>query len=290
MSRIIIIGGDSFLGKALNAVSNSQHDDVWITSRRLTERKNEFYLDLLDVDSFITDVNEKFDIAVLLAGVWDYKKCSEDPSSKTINVFNIVKLADYFINSGVKTVFVSSNTVFGGDRAWCNEYDEHEPKFPYAQHKSLAEKELMNLAGKSGNLDLLKIVRFTKILDVTTPPIPVWMSKIDNNEILNPFSDLVFAPVSLSYAANSLYKIIKSSSSGIFHVSGSRNINYYDFLVDILEFIDSRADISTTTSKEAGVHIPFLPKYSGIGMKRTTELTGIEPQDIDDVIRDLFNG
>ena len=35
---------------------------------------------------------------------------------------------------------------------------------------------------------------------------------------------------------------------------------------------------------EKGIHIAFKPSFSGLGMKRTTELTGIKPQGINDVV------
>jgi len=45
--------------------------------------------------------------------------------------------------------------------------------------------------------------------------------------------------------------------------------------------------IAPTTAKEKGVSIPFMPRYSGIGMQRTMELSGIRPQPLEDVVSDL---
>lgn len=46
--------------------------------------------------------------------------------------------------------------------------------------------------------------------------------------------------------------------------------------------------ITPTTSVAKGIHIPFLPRYSGLGMKRTTEHTGVKPQPFDELIDDLL--
>jgi dTDP-4-dehydrorhamnose reductase len=36
------------------------------------------------------------------------------------------------------------------------------------------------------------------------------------------------------------------------------------------------------------VHIAFKPRFSGLGMTRTTELTGIAPQPLDRLVDDLI--
>jgi hypothetical protein len=46
--------------------------------------------------------------------------------------------------------------------------------------------------------------------------------------------------------------------------------------------------INPTTAVEKGVNIPFKPHFSGLGMARTTELSGIEPQPLDRLVDDLM--
>jgi hypothetical protein len=51
--------------------------------------------------------------------------------------------------------------------------------------------------------------------------------------------------------------------------------------------IESRL-IAPTTATAKGVQIAFKPRYSGLGMKRTTELSGLKPQPLADVVDDLL--
>jgi hypothetical protein len=50
--------------------------------------------------------------------------------------------------------------------------------------------------------------------------------------------------------------------------------------------IDRRL-IAPTTATEKGVNILFKPRFSGIGMRRTTELTGLAPQSLRNAVDDL---
>jgi hypothetical protein len=49
-----------------------------------------------------------------------------------------------------------------------------------------------------------------------------------------------------------------------------------------------RSLIKPSTATEKGIHIAFKPRYSGLGMTRTTELTGIKPQPFEALIDDLI--
>jgi hypothetical protein len=44
---------------------------------------------------------------------------------------------------------------------------------------------------------------------------------------------------------------------------------------------------SSATAK--GIHIAYKPAYSGLGMQRTTQLTGVHPQPLERVVADLIH-
>jgi hypothetical protein len=46
--------------------------------------------------------------------------------------------------------------------------------------------------------------------------------------------------------------------------------------------------INPTSAVEKGVNIAFKPRFSGLGMTRTTKLSGIEPQPLDRLVDDLM--
>jgi dTDP-4-dehydrorhamnose reductase len=111
---------------------------------------------------------------------------------------------------------------------------------------------------------------------------------LESGGIIAPFSDLVFAPVSLGYAAAGLARVALAGVGGRFHLSGEENLSYEEFArrwCAALGYPASR--VKPTTSAEAGVAIPFKPRYSALGMRRTERVLGLRPQSVSEVISGL---
>jgi dTDP-4-dehydrorhamnose reductase len=132
------------------------------------------------------------------------------------------------------------------------------------------------------------IVRLTKVLAPDTSPIASWREAIARGGRISPFSDMMFAPISLRYAARNLCRIALSRCCGNFHLSGAADVSYVDFARRYVAAHDGDAAlIVPTTSTQAGVDLLFNRRYSALGMSRTQETVGISPQDLDEVISDL---
>jgi dTDP-4-dehydrorhamnose reductase len=76
--------------------------------------------------------------------------------------------------------------------------------------------------------------------------------------------------------------------AGNLHLSGADNVSYVDLARELAAAtgVEQRL-IAPTTATEKGVHILFKPRYSGIGMQRTSRLTGLAPQTLKDVVADV---
>ena len=284
----LVFGADSFLGIELIRVLKAQNRKVIGTTRRKsTLSESRFFLDLSD-DNFNLNIPHDVNYAYLLAGTWNYSECEESSNAWKVNVVNMTRLAKQLLKQGVFVTFVSTNTVFGGERPWCHEDDEHKPLFPYAQHKSASEVAIQSVAKELDAKDQLNIVRLTKILGISTSPLPNWIDTMERGDILRPFSDLSFAPISVRYTAESLAEIGRHRIAGNFHISGKNNVSYDKFsrqFADSLGF--KMIEVEPTTSIKMNVNIPFKPRYSGIGMERTTKLIGLKPQTLEELMMDL---
>ena len=284
--RILVVGGDSFLGKTLASTLVGGGHHVVTTTRR-PEEVGDLKI-LLDLAVLPTELPSGFDHVILLAGIWNYQACETSADAWLVNVENMSKISAQFVELGSFVTFVSSNTVFGGERPWCHEDDVHTPKFAYAKHKAAGEAAIIEAVTAAKCMQRLNIVRLTKILSIDTPPLPNWLEDFEHGNVVTPFADLIFAPISVEFAASGVAKVALSGEPGNFHLSGSENINYVDFSRKLAEQFGFVVDlIEATTSQEKGVSIPFLPKYSGLGMERTQTLLGIIPQTIDGVFEDL---
>lgn len=283
----LVVGGDSLVGGELfRALERRGHLAFVSTRRRETVAGRRVFLDFESHAPFRAP--EGVDYTFLVGAATNYERCESDPAAWRINVESIPRLAASLLEQGAFVTFISTNSVFGGERPWPHENDAHAPGIAYARHKAEGEKAIRAAAERLNATDRLNIVRLTKILGPEAPPLPNWFAAWKRGESVQPFTDLIFAPMSVRFAAASLATIGEKRISGNLHLSGAENVTYLDFancLADKTK-IDRRL-ISPTTATEKGVSILFKPRYSGIGMHRTTELTGLAPQSLGDAVDDL---
>ncbi|MEQ9144246.1 MAG: sugar nucleotide-binding protein [Parvibaculaceae bacterium] len=284
----LVVGGDSLVGGGvLAALHEKGLPHASTTRRRETVGKKRVFLDFRDKATFQPPANIGY--AFVIAATTNYERCETDPEAHVTNVDHIPRVVVSLLRQGIFVTFISTNSVFGGERPWPHEDAPHDPRIAYARQKSLGEKAILEGAREIGTLDRLNIVRLTKILDPTVPPLPGWIDAWKRGEAVEPFGDLIFAPMSVDFVGRSLVTIGEKKVPGNLHLSGAENVSYTDLANAMARRLKVSSDlIQPTTAVAKGIEIAFKPRYSGLGMERTTKLTGIEPQTLDDLVDGLF--
>jgi dTDP-4-dehydrorhamnose reductase len=284
---ILVVGCDGLVGAALVARLQARGRRVLATTRRAESAgPARSLLDLGRPDAF--EVPDGVDRACIVAAATNYTRCETDPDAWRINVEAIPRLAERLLAAGLRVSFVSTNTVFGGERPWPAEDDPHAPGIAYAVQKSAGEAAIAAAADRLGARGRLCVVRLTKVLDPSTAPIPDWLAAWSRGEAVEPFADLVFAPMSLAFVADALSMLVERDLCGNLHLSGADNVTYVDFARALARRLGiAPAQVRSTTARERGVRIAFAPTFSALGMARTTALSGVRPQALDEVAADL---
>lgn len=284
--RYAVIGGDGTVGHGLVRFFRKNKKEVIGTSRRRNRDQGTVFLDFAKEDSWGNILN--CTDAIIVGGVTDYWECNNNPEAVHVNEECIPKLALFLSKNNIRVSFVSSIAVFSGKKPWPEENATHCPVLDYGQQKSNAERNILQMTHEAGTSDFIKVVRITKVMTKETRPIPNWIDAWSKAQQVDTFEDLVIAPITLGYVVNYLSTIAESKEPGCYHVSGSENIDYFTFGKLLAKALGhSSSLVNKTTSIEAGVEIPFLPKYAGLGMNETTKMFGIESQTIQDVIKEL---
>jgi dTDP-4-dehydrorhamnose reductase len=287
--KYVVIGADSLLGTALLKKIKKNEFECYGTTRRIeTISPQRFYLDFQEPKSYAIPFSDFH--AFIVAAATNYERCESDPNSKKVNVDLIPQLVESLIHQGAYVTLISTNSVFGGDRPWPDEDDPHDARIAYSIQKHESEARSFEIAKSCGALHRFNVVRLTKILSCDTSPLPSWLNSWKNGEVIEPFADLVFAPISLKFICDSLLRISLLKTPGCLHLSGSANISYVEFAYALADAIGvNRSLIVPSSASEKGINILFKPRFSGLGMNKTTQITGIFPQSIREVIADLIN-
>jgi len=283
----LVVGGDSLVGGGTTrALARRGYQVFASTRRRDTLESGRVYLDFEGDEAFVAP--EGVGYAFLIAAATNYERCETDPMARVINVELIPSQVAMLLEQGLFVTFISTNSVFGGERPWPHEDDPHAPAIAYAQQKADGEQAVRLVAERLGATDRLNIVRLTKILDPETPPLPTWRASWERGEVVTPFSDLIFAPMSVDFVAEALVTIGEKRIPGNLHLSGAENVTYVDLACEMARRLQvDPALIKPTTATAKGIQIAFKPTYSGLGMTRTTALTGIDPQPLARLVEDL---
>src|SRR4051794_21856359 len=260
----LVVGGDSLVGGGVVDALQRRGDAVFATTRRrATLNAERVFLDFESDEPFRAPAGA--DYAFLIAAATNYDRCEKDPLAKVINVELIPRAVASLLEQGLFVTYISTNSVFGGERPWPHEDDPHAPGIAYARQKSESEDVIREAAERLGAAGRLNIVRLTKIMNASVSPLPAWFSAWKRGEPIEPFSDLIFAPISVKFAGNALAAIGEKRVSGNLHLSGAENVNYVEFAHALAHRLGVDAGlIQPTTSVERGINIPFKPQFSGL--------------------------
>jgi dTDP-4-dehydrorhamnose reductase len=287
-AAFLVIGGDSLVGGSAVKALRQRGLAVYETTRRVaTVGPSRVFLDFESEAPFCAPAGVQY--AFLIAAATNYDRCEKDPMARVINVELIPKTIASLLEQGLFVTYISTNSVFGGERPWPLEDDSHQPGIAYAAQKSESEAVVLRAAGRLRATDRLNIVRLTKIMNAGVSPLPAWFGAWAKGQPVEPFADLIFAPMSVKFVGEALAKIGERRVPGNLHLSGAENVNYVDFARKLANRLGVDPTlIRPTTAVDKGIHIPFKPTYSGLGMRRTAELCGVSPQPLDSLVEDLI--
>jgi dTDP-4-dehydrorhamnose reductase len=284
VNRFLVVGGDSLIGTHL-AEQLKKHGEVISTTRR-NSVANQISLDLesLDIKSLLSLAP---DIVFICAGLTNIKDCEADPQgARRINVEGTLSLAKAMVSIGCFVVFLSSNTVFNCLTPYPNEDLQPSPQIEYGKQKVDTETGLLSLSGAT---DHVAIVRLSKVVTGGGGVAGEFIRRLKNREQLIAFEDLLLSPVTLEYVCESLIDIALRRLSGIFHISGNWELSYAEFATKLAEAMNVSTDrILPSHSDAVGINVIFRPRHPALGMSRTRQILGRDPQPLSAVINQLL--
>lgn len=273
--KLLVVGGDSQIGRQLANVIDPKRHCLASTSRR---GGGGIPLDLAAPPSGWK--LPEADVALLCAAMTGLKNCVEQPIiSHRINVEHSVALARRLGEQGTFVVLLSTSAVFAGDKPFMPEHAATSPLGAYGRQKAEAEQALL----ESGFP--VAAVRLTKVLSGMTPLVRGWLDNLQQGREIAAYRNLLFAPISLRYAIEALLTIAEKCEPGIFHLSGNRDLSYADFARDMARALGYDECRVRPETAPADVN---LPRHAALGMESTHARLGLSPQAPESVLEHLL--
>lgn len=289
MTKILVIGGTSKLANELKKLKNYENIKIFYSYKNF--KKNNFHLNLnkinyTKVQKFLT--NKKIDGVLFCAGITDYYQCKKNYNKAfKINCIQTPKLIKFFLSLKIYTCFISTNTIFEKKTAQ-NEKSFPNPKFEYSKMKRTTENKIINYSIKLKKQKYLSVLRLTKNVNEGTQPFKDWSRKLKKNIKIKAFTDLYFSPITFRESALISIKILKKKFNGIFHLSGKKDFNYFEFAKLLaLRLKKNKKLVISTTSKKEKIKLLYNNKVTSIKMTYTKKKLNINPVSINKVLREF---
>jgi len=223
--KLLIVGIDSAIARKL--ISNPILKDFEIhgTSRRVLDHKNNKNLYHLDLSSDkIDSLKGFFDFAVICAGETNIKNCEDFyDKARQINVDSTIKLISNLLSQGTFVLFLSSNAVFDGSKAFCTPADLRNPINSYGKFKLEVENYLSAQQAPSS------VLRLTKLVAPDYGLLAEWNRNLGNYLEIKAYTDKLISPIGFEETTKSIISILNSRSTGVFHLGGKEEMSYYEF-------------------------------------------------------------
>jgi dTDP-4-dehydrorhamnose reductase len=267
----LVVGSDSLIGGALMAHLRRTGLAVLGTTRR-PERVDgdHLRLDLAEgAESWRCD--RPVGAAVICAGVTKLAACQSDPArTAAVNVRGVSAVIRTLAAAGAFAVYLSTNQVFDGSAPRRRPDEPVSPVSEYGRQKAEVERTVLSL-GEQGC-----VVRLTKVLTPGAPLLRGWLDALRRGEAIRPFSDVVMAPVPLSFVIEVLARVLRTRAPGVVQVSGDRDVSYAEAAAHIAGRIGASADLLRPTSSEAaGVPRQAAPRHTTLDTSRLERELGL---------------
>ena len=286
MKRILITGSSGMLGVDL---SQELYHDYKVFGADILRRASfgvcGFYkLDITkkhNVSALIKNLNP--DVVIHAAAWTDVDGCELDPKrAYRINSEGTKNVAHACKSIGATLIYISTDFVFDGRRKTpYKEADKTNPLNIYADSKlkgELAIKRILKkylilrtgwLYGKHGKNFVDTII-----------------AKAKKEKVLKVVNDQVGSPTYTKDLAEAIRVLLKKSiDRGIYHVSNSGSVSWYDYAKDILKLSKSQTIVAPISSKELD-RPAKRPKMSVLDNSRFIKLTGHKMRNWQEALKD----
>jgi dTDP-4-dehydrorhamnose reductase len=228
---ILVTGASGLLGASVALLAQEQGRQVVGLYHRHPVRMDgvkSLEADLADpVETRRIFLEVKPSIVVHCAAATNVDWCEEYPEeADRINVKMPATIAEAAAQSGARLLYVSTDSVFDGERGNYAETDTAAPVNVYAKTKFQGEKEVL----RHHPAALIARVTLYGWNAQNKESLAEWILKqLTLGKVVPGFSDIHFCPVLANDVAEVLLSLLDQNLTGVYHIVGSERVSKYEF-------------------------------------------------------------
>tara|TARA_B100000575_G_scaffold290972_1_gene295776 strand:+ start:895 stop:1743 length:849 start_codon:yes stop_codon:yes gene_type:complete len=264
-NNYLILGGDSSLGKAIiNSFKEENINFISTTRNKKNICKNKLFFDFEQHNDFVIPSN--ISTVFFCAAITSIAICEkEKKKTRQINVKITCNLIKKFLKNNIYVVYFSTNLIFSGKNKYFSYLSKYAPQNEYAKQKILVEDFLKKQKNKK-----FTIIRFGKIFFHKDKLLSQWIINLKKNKKIIIIKDKFISPIYIKDAIKVIKEITFKQRRGIFQISASDFISYFEIAKIILKKIkkDRRLIYEIDSSNEQNAilksNINFNKKINSI--------------------------
>lgn len=279
--RVVVVGSDGLIGKALGGRLRQRAHAVVGTTRRAEQADGDERL-FLDLAATTLPPLPAADIAVFCAAMATFADCRNFPElARRVNVTAPAALAKAFADRGGRVLMLSSSVVFDCQSPHVAGDQPTAPRSAYGVMKADVEADILGLHGT--------VLRLTKVITAQSGRLARWVEAFEQGRTVRAFEDHRFCPITLEQTLAAITAVVEQAESGVFQLSGADDISYADAARHIAERLGvPESRVEGTLAVENGIPESEVTPFTSLDTGRLGALTGYVPLPARAVIDEVF--
>lgn len=224
------------------------------------------------------------EIIINCAAIVNVDACERDPKSAYMLHSEVVKIISKY-SPTTKFIYISTDSIFDGDKGDYNETDIPGPRNSYS--KSKYDGEL-----RTSRYFKRHIIIRTNIYGFHVPnksSLAEWaLKELDAGIKISGFDDVYFNPVYVGQLAEIILQLIQIEYNGVINIASQNYISKYSFLVKLAKKFKLNVDLIEKKSIDSVTFKAVRPRNTTLSVHKLKTLLGHVP-DVDEGINNFHH-
>jgi dTDP-4-dehydrorhamnose reductase len=233
--------------------------------------------DLKTIEKLIANLNPE--VLVHTAGLVDVDMCEKNPQLAYAVNAGITRDLVRLVSDRCRFIYISTDSVFRGDRPFSTEEQATSPRSVYSRSKLQGEWEVEQTTGNH----LIVRSNFFGWSSGRKRTFAEWLySALESEEVITLFDDYFFTPLYVVQLVGGLNHLIEQGATGRVHVAGKNRVSKFEFgrmlaetagfsMKNVRRASIDESGLSAPRSKEMSLNCDLFQRRTGVPLAECAE-------------------